>query len=63
MGIEPPPEIAFESADMTAMARSFYGENKRVCNARMKAELGFAPRYPTYKEGLAAIWQEDCMLK
>ena len=58
MGIEPPPEVAFETADMTAMARSFYGENKRVCNARMKRELGFQPRYASYKEGLAAIWRE-----
>lgn len=63
MGIEPPPEIAFESADMTPMARSFYGENKRVSNARMKAELGFAPRYPTYREGLAAIWREETLPK
>ena len=63
MGIDPPPEIAFESADMTAMARSFYGENKRVSNARMKTELGFAPSYPTYKEGLMAIWRERTMQK
>ena len=55
MGIEPPPEIDFEAADMTAMARSFYGDNKRVSNARMKRELGYQLRYPTYREGLAAI--------
>ncbi len=63
MGIEPPPEIAFESADMTAMARSFYGENKRVSNALMKTELGFAPHYPTYRQGLAAIWREATLQK
>lgn len=33
MGVEPPPEQAFETADLTPMARSFYGENKRVSNA------------------------------
>ena len=43
---------------MTPMARSFYGENKRVSNARMKSELGFTPRYPSYREGLAAIFSQ-----
>ena len=33
MGVEPPPEIAFETAELSPMARSFYGENKRVSNA------------------------------
>lgn len=56
MGIAAPPEVDFEAADMTAMARSFYGDSKRVANTRMKRELGFQPRYPTYREGLAAIW-------
>ena len=37
------------------MARRFYGESKRVSNARAKAELGWRPAYPTYREGLAAI--------
>lgn len=58
MGIAPPPAIDFETADMTPMARSFYGENKRVSNARMKTELGFTPRYPSYREGLAAIFTQ-----
>ena len=33
MGVEPPPEIPFETAQLSPMARSFYGENKRVANA------------------------------
>ncbi|MFP3830979.1 hypothetical protein, partial [Pseudomonas sp. SIMBA_021] len=32
MGVEPPAEQAFETAELTPMARSFYGENKRVSN-------------------------------
>ena len=40
------------------MARSFYAENKRVRNARIKADLGVALRYPTYREGLAALWRD-----
>jgi nucleoside-diphosphate-sugar epimerase len=56
MGIEPPPEILFAEADLSPMARSFYGENKRVANGRIKRELGILLRYPTYREGLTALW-------
>lgn len=54
LGVSPPPEIPFETAALSAMARSFYSENKRVSNARIKAELGYRFRYPSYREGLAA---------
>jgi nucleoside-diphosphate-sugar epimerase len=40
---------------MSAMARSFYSENRRVRNDRLKRELGVVLRYPTYREGLRAI--------
>lgn len=55
LGREPPPLIAFEDADLTDAARRFWSENKRVSNALAKAELGWRPLYPTYREGLAAI--------
>lgn len=55
IGMEPPPEIDFESADLTPMARSFYSENKRVDNARLKRDLGVRLAYPTYREGLKAL--------
>lgn len=55
LGSDPPPEVPFDSAAMTPMARSFYGECKRTSNARAKAVLGWQPRYPTYREGLAGI--------
>jgi len=58
MGVMPPPEIAFDMADLSPMARSFYGENKRVSNERIKQELGVQLRYPNYREGLAAMWRE-----
>ena len=41
------------------MARSFYGENKRVRNTRLKQELGVTLAYPTYREGLAALHAAD----
>lgn len=58
-GLTPPPEIAFEDADMTALQRSFYGDNKRVSNAAIKRTLGTNLIYPTYREGLAATYEEE----
>ncbi len=60
LGLSPPPEVPLEAANLSAMARSFYGESKRVSNARMKAALGVTLLYPTYREGLAAIAQNSC---
>jgi nucleoside-diphosphate-sugar epimerase len=50
-----PPEIAFEDARLSPMAASFYAENKRVSNARMRNELGVTLKFPSYREGLQAI--------
>lgn len=55
LGLPVPPDVPFEAAALSPMGRSFYGENKRVANAHAKAVLGWRPRYPTYREGLAAI--------
>ena len=55
LGLEPPPEVAFDEAEMSPMGRSFYAESKRVSNRRMKEELGVKLRYPTYREGLTAL--------
>jgi nucleoside-diphosphate-sugar epimerase len=52
LGISPPPEIDFDTANLKAMAASFYSENKRVRNARIKDDLGVALAFPTYREGL-----------
>ncbi|MCP4315104.1 MAG: SDR family oxidoreductase [Hyphomicrobiales bacterium] len=58
MGVAPPPEIAFETADLSPMARSFYGETKRVSNAKLK-NSGYTFRAPDYKSALATMWRED----
>jgi nucleoside-diphosphate-sugar epimerase len=55
LGVLPPPEVAFEEADLTPMARSFYEGSRRISNVRMKSELGVKLRYPTYREGLASL--------
>lgn len=58
MGIAPPPEEDFATAELTPMARSFYGENKRVSNARSRGVLGLDYRWPTYRDALTAMWTE-----
>jgi nucleoside-diphosphate-sugar epimerase len=55
LGLEPPPEEPFDQARLSPMAREFYADNKRVSIAKAKALLGFAPAYPTYREGLRAL--------
>jgi len=57
LGIEPPPLVPFEQAApaMSEMARSFYADNKRVRNDRIKRELGVILRYPDYRVGLASL--------
>lgn len=61
LGVAPPPEIPFAEAakTMMPMALSFYGESKRVRNAKLKRELGVALRYPNYREGLRALSETD----
>ncbi|MEB8388968.1 SDR family oxidoreductase [Rhodobacteraceae bacterium KMM 6894] len=58
LGMPLPPEVRFEDAEMTPMARSFYAESKRVKNDRIKDELGITLRYPTYRDGLRAMMQD-----
>jgi nucleoside-diphosphate-sugar epimerase len=57
LGKPAPPVIPWQQAasEMSVMARSFYAENRRVRNDRIKSELGVVLRYPTYREGLRAI--------
>ncbi len=56
MGIDPPPELPFESANLSPMARSFYASNRRVRNISAKRDLGLILAYPTYRAGLDALW-------
>ena len=56
MGVAPPPEIPFDTAQLSPMARSFYAENKRVANRRLKA-TGFVFRHPDYRSALTAMWE------
>jgi nucleoside-diphosphate-sugar epimerase len=59
MGVEPPPEEDFATAEMSAMARSFYADNKKVSNRAIKQALGTELAYPDYRAGLRGIWESQ----
>lgn len=59
MGLPEPEKVDFDSAGMSAMARSFYGECKRVHNELIKHELGAVLSYPTYRDGLRDLCREQ----
>ena len=58
MGVEPPPEVAFEAADMSPMALSFWGEIKRVSNRKLR-DAGYVVRQPNYRAALDDMWRGD----
>jgi nucleoside-diphosphate-sugar epimerase len=59
IGIEPPPEIRYEDAGKLAspLALSFYDGCIRARNDKLKKTLGVQLRYPTYREGLHALYE------
>ena len=59
LGTEPPPEMDFETAELSPMARSFYGDNKRVSNARSKAAFGMDYDWPNYRAALKRMFDEN----
>ena len=61
LGIDPPPVIPFEEAakEMSPMGLSFWRDNRRIDNSRIKNELGVSLLYPDFREGLRAVLAED----
>ncbi len=59
LGVPPPPLVSINDANLSEMAKSFYADNKRVSNALMKARLLPSLNYPTYREGLTALCNND----
>ncbi|MGO9486076.1 MAG: SDR family oxidoreductase [Rhodomicrobium sp.] len=59
IGAPLPPEIPFENAALSPMARSFYTGNKRIRNDKFKRELGITLKFPTYREGLRALLEDE----
>ena len=55
MGLPAPAEVDWTDPSVSDAMRRFYLDSKRVSNARAKAELGWRPRYPTYREGIESL--------
>jgi nucleoside-diphosphate-sugar epimerase len=55
LGLARPPEVDWTDPSVSESMRRFYLDSKRISNARAKAELGWRPTYPTYREGLEAL--------
>lgn len=61
LGRDPPPEIPFAEAapSLSPLALSFWQECRRVSNAKLKRELGVTLQFPTYREGLRALFAAE----
>ncbi len=65
LGAPMPPLVPYDEAmaEMSAMGRSFWAENRKVSGRKTQERLGIAWRYPTYREGLAAILADEPLMK
>jgi nucleoside-diphosphate-sugar epimerase len=59
LGMSVPALIPYEQADLAPMTRSFYSDNKRVKNERIKKELGITLRHPDFRSGLEACLAQE----
>ncbi len=59
LGLPRPPEVEIDDPSVSDAMRRFYLDNKRLSNARAKAELGWRPKYPSWKDGLEALIAHD----
>ncbi len=59
LGVVPPEPVPLDTARLSEMARSFWSENRRVSSAATQAMLARRWRYPSYREGLGAIFAEE----
>ena len=59
LGQPVPPLVPIEDANLPPMALSFYSDNKRVHNDRIKQELGIKLRYPDYRAGIDQCYEHD----
>ena len=55
-----PPLLAPDDPALSTLTRGFYDENRRIAATAAHRILGWRPAYPTWREGLAAIWAATC---
>lgn len=58
LGLPLPPEVDLDDPSVSDAMRRFYLDSKRLSNAKAKAELGWRPRYPSWRDGLEALIRE-----
>lgn len=60
-GLAPPPELPLQAllTRVSPAMRGFLAESRRVDTTRMRAELGFVPRYASLAAGIAASLADD----
>ena len=59
LGKAPPPMVKYEDIDMAPIARSFYKDNKRVSNQKIKDKLKIILKHGDYRSGLDTIFEEE----
>ncbi|MGH1456169.1 MAG: SDR family oxidoreductase [Alphaproteobacteria bacterium] len=59
LGVESPPLLAYDTVDLAPITQSFYKDNKRIRNDKIKSDLGVCLIYPDYKQGLQACLDSD----
>ena len=59
MGVPPPAEVPFSEAGLSPMALSFWAENRKVASRKTQTALGLRWLYPSFREGLTAIWRQE----
>ncbi len=59
LGLPNPPEVSLDDPSVSDAMRRFYRDSKRLSNARAKAELGWRPRYASWREGLEALLSQE----
>lgn len=62
LNIEPPQIINYKSSKLSAMAKEFYSDNRRVSNTKIKNELNITLQYPSYKEGILKLFKDKQQL-
>ncbi|GAB5489083.1 MAG: SDR family oxidoreductase [Parasphingorhabdus sp.] len=58
LGIETPPLISLEEANLSKVAMGFYEENRKVTNGKAKRVLNWQPQFANYKIGLASLFHD-----
>lgn len=59
LGLTPLPLLPYVEADLAPITLSFYSDNKRIRNDRIKTELGVTLEYPDFIKGLDACLEAE----